>query len=158
MSYGTLCWACGNACGGCEWSALGKPVKGWTAKKTLIRNMDCAAHVRYEHSYKVIACPKFVNDVEQYSPDTNVPNYRQEPTPTPHPITNKSPARKRLEELPEEELYKRIETRLEGTQKEVAKLVLIGKLRVAEVERILFYGEGSLRNVLRKIYSKLEAV
>jgi len=45
----TLCWDCGNACGGCSWSQELKPVKGWNAKKS-------------GDSFTVKQCPKFVRN------------------------------------------------------------------------------------------------
>lgn len=54
MSKGTLCWKCNNTCGGCSWSKSFKPVKGWTAKKTMVKDS-----VELIESYIVIDCPKF---------------------------------------------------------------------------------------------------
>jgi len=31
-----LCWSCKNACGGCNWSAFGEPVEGWTAEPDVL--------------------------------------------------------------------------------------------------------------------------
>ena len=31
-----ICWSCKNACGGCNWSAFGEPVEGWTAKPDVL--------------------------------------------------------------------------------------------------------------------------
>lgn len=59
---GTLCWLCQNATNsGCSWSARFKPVKGWTATPTLIKN---AINKRTEEvtlipSYFVHKCPQF---------------------------------------------------------------------------------------------------
>ncbi len=55
----TLCWSCGNACGGCEWSAFFIPVKGWRADETVIKNL-CVG--REYTSYHIYECPKFVPD------------------------------------------------------------------------------------------------
>jgi hypothetical protein len=47
----SLCWLCGNACGGCSWSESLTPVEGWTAtKEKLYGGLE---------SYNVIACPLF---------------------------------------------------------------------------------------------------
>lgn len=57
---GQMCWRCGNACGKCSWSREGKPVEGWKARKTTIKNRG---KVEF-HSYNIIFCPEFVQDVE----------------------------------------------------------------------------------------------
>ena len=57
----TLCWDCQRAAGKwmCAWAALGKPVSGWTAEKSIISqggdNPD-------SHSYRVIGCPLYIPD------------------------------------------------------------------------------------------------
>lgn len=61
----TLCWTCQNACGGCSWSRSFKPVKGWEAKKTVIkhqRSEGCKAPFIYDDSYLVINCPEYKMD------------------------------------------------------------------------------------------------
>lgn len=59
MQTQTLCWDCAKACGGCSWSANGKPVKGWLAMGRMIRDV----HGAYTwQSYMVISCPKFKRD------------------------------------------------------------------------------------------------
>ena len=52
-----LCWTCKNACGGCEWSRDFKPVKGWTAEKTIISETAGSFE-----SYKITKCPKYISD------------------------------------------------------------------------------------------------
>jgi hypothetical protein len=47
----SLCWLCGNACGGCSWADEFIPVEGWTAEKTVVYGG--------QESYNVIACPLF---------------------------------------------------------------------------------------------------
>ena len=36
----TLCWNCGNACGGCSWSDDLEPVEGWHARETYMKSSD----------------------------------------------------------------------------------------------------------------------
>ena len=50
-----LCWKCGNACGGCNWSDFLKPVKGWDAEPTIVK--DSAGEFS---SYKIKKCPEFI--------------------------------------------------------------------------------------------------
>ena len=52
----TLCWACKNACGRCNWSRINPgPVPGWDAIETEVRiSRDMTAK-----SYDVIRCPEF---------------------------------------------------------------------------------------------------
>lgn len=57
----TICWDCYRAGGGrgCEWIDQNfKPVKGWKATPTCIRNKH-KGKIRYESSYIVHECPKF---------------------------------------------------------------------------------------------------
>lgn len=56
MLSGQLCWNCQNTNGNvCSWfSKSAKPVEGWVAKPTIIRNNDTVVE-----SYKVIECPNF---------------------------------------------------------------------------------------------------
>lgn len=53
---GQLCWTCKNTNGNvCSWfSKKAKPIEGWTAKASIIRNND-----EIVHSYRVIKCPKY---------------------------------------------------------------------------------------------------
>lgn len=50
---GQICWHCKNACGGCSWSKILAPVKGWKAKE--VKNVGYLV----TKSYKVIECPEF---------------------------------------------------------------------------------------------------
>ena len=57
----TLCWKCGNACGGCRWSRDFEPVPGWVAVPTRI------GHYGLE-SFLVMRCPQFREEaVKTYS-------------------------------------------------------------------------------------------
>ena len=51
-----LCWSCGNAYGGCEWTDRFEPVPGWDATQTLL---DQGAE-RMVRSYCIKSCPKYV--------------------------------------------------------------------------------------------------
>lgn len=59
----TLCWSCAKAGGGnvseCPWAREFKPVEGWTATETHLRNGE---HSKPYTSYRVTACPLFVPD------------------------------------------------------------------------------------------------
>ena len=50
-----LCWRCKNACGGCSWSRCLKPVDGWTAEPTIVRDSNGDFP-----SYKITKCPEFI--------------------------------------------------------------------------------------------------
>lgn len=52
---GQLCYICKNACGGCSWSIDFKPVNGWDAEPTIIRDSEGDIH-----SYKINNCPEFI--------------------------------------------------------------------------------------------------
>lgn len=54
----TLCWTCAKACGKCSWSKKFKKVKGWTAKKTIIKG-DPAGLDPEIKSYLVLKCPLY---------------------------------------------------------------------------------------------------
>lgn len=69
----TLCWCCANATNdGCEWSADFEPVPGWEAiptkinSKVLIQlpNGQLKNKDRLVDSFKVIKCPKFIEDID----------------------------------------------------------------------------------------------
>lgn len=71
----TLCFRCGNSCGGCSWSDRFEPVKNWIAEPTKIyRSRD---DVKEIDSYHVIACPLFQADKQngpkQIHPDSLKP-------------------------------------------------------------------------------------
>lgn len=51
----TLCWSCKKACGKCSWSKSFKPVKGWKATPTKIRNGSGMIDSFFIHE-----CPLFV--------------------------------------------------------------------------------------------------
>ena len=52
-----LCWRCKNACGGCRWSRDLKPVDGWVAEPTIVK--DSAGDFS---SYKIYKCPEFIKE------------------------------------------------------------------------------------------------
>lgn len=54
----TLCWKCQRALGFCSWSRNFVPVKGWTAKPTLIKQKEG----NYTKSYCVEKCPQFIKE------------------------------------------------------------------------------------------------
>lgn len=53
--YGQLCWRCKNACCGCSWSREQKPIDGWTAERTIVK--DAKGDFS---SYKIKNCPQFI--------------------------------------------------------------------------------------------------
>lgn len=53
-----ICWRCANATGGCPWSKDLKPVKGWRARKTFIKDSGKFGYT----SYKILYCPLFNED------------------------------------------------------------------------------------------------
>ena len=52
---GQPCWVCSRACGGCEWSESFKPVKGWDAIPTIVKDSKGDFS-----SYIIKKCPKFI--------------------------------------------------------------------------------------------------
>lgn len=60
-----LCWTCGNSCGGCLWSRYFKPVPGWDAEPTVVkqissRRSSAGKRVYNEvKSYSIKSCPMF---------------------------------------------------------------------------------------------------
>lgn len=56
---GQICWRCQNSTGRCSWSRELKPVEGWVAEPTIVRNKE--GKVLYS-SYKIIFCPEFLQD------------------------------------------------------------------------------------------------
>ena len=69
----TLCWSCRNAVGNCSWSQTGtmggvhripRPVPGWKAKKTKIKNYLRKTEVE-QSGYIVFECPLYVADKEE---------------------------------------------------------------------------------------------
>ena len=57
-----LCWGGRNACGGCAWSSMGKPVPGWTATP-MRRNAGTSKGVPVIiDTYRIMACPLYVPD------------------------------------------------------------------------------------------------
>ena len=165
----TLCWECANFCGNCDWSAEGKPVKGWKAKRTLINNVDGFGKKRIDKSFKVFECPLFKSDKHKYNqPIRTSSSEVYEPNPIVREVlgnrspelkeaknTFKSEPRRRLEAMPQDELRKLIDERLRGHQRDAAILVLIGKKRLCDVESLLYYADGSLKKTMRQIYQKL---
>ena len=55
-----LCWSCGKACGGCNWSARLEPVQGWDAEPCRRVYRDAAIGTRYVDSYIIRGCPEYV--------------------------------------------------------------------------------------------------
>ena len=62
----TLCWNCKNTNGTvCPWFEDFTPVKGWTAKPTLLNCPNNSNDDRVVRSFKVIACPLFEPESER---------------------------------------------------------------------------------------------
>lgn len=57
----TLCWKCQKAVLGCSWARNYKPIPGWEAEKTKIRNNPYVPEIWIE-SYCVIKCPEYEKD------------------------------------------------------------------------------------------------
>ena len=52
------CWQCRKATGNCLWSSELKPIKGWDAKRVIVRDINGFSC----RTYKIISCPQFVHD------------------------------------------------------------------------------------------------
>ena len=52
---GQLCWLCKNACSGCVWTKRFKPISGWVAEPTVIKN-----DTGDTSSYSIKRCPEFI--------------------------------------------------------------------------------------------------
>lgn len=55
---GQLCWQCQRATGRCSWSSSFKPIEGWRAKATKIKDGDG----EIVHSYRIMQCPQFIHE------------------------------------------------------------------------------------------------
>lgn len=73
LNRGTLCWLCGNYCGGCSWTRNFIPVEGWEAEEDVIKEgkpsytkNGYVREIRTIKSYKVKKCPEFWNDTYKY--------------------------------------------------------------------------------------------
>ena len=72
---GTLCWHCQNACNsGCSWSRSFKPVKGWEATPTIIKQgtRTKAENPFFTKSFFVHKCPEFI----KIQPKNTIPKKR----------------------------------------------------------------------------------
>ena len=60
----TLCWKCKNASNsGCSWSKRFKPVEGWDATPTTVKEGYLKdGSVRNVDSFNVHTCPKFIQN------------------------------------------------------------------------------------------------
>jgi hypothetical protein len=56
-SHETLCWKCQRADGKCRWSREFKPVEGWLAIPTKVKEQG--KKDQYITSFNVYACPEF---------------------------------------------------------------------------------------------------
>lgn len=63
---GQPCWYCTKACGGCSWSSEFKPVRGWKAKPTIVKNIirKKTGEIRIStySSYRITECPEFIHE------------------------------------------------------------------------------------------------
>ena len=72
----SICWKCKNAVPdekhGCSWSREFKPVEGWDAEPSVIRNASHRKDVGPVDvdTYLVKACPKFVKDDQPQREET----------------------------------------------------------------------------------------
>ena len=156
----TLCWSCAKACGDCDWSAELKPVKGWTAVPTTIIGNYGWDRV---NTYRVDACPEYENDTDRYnqflsrdiSDNPIVKEVIRYRTPEEVLTTNKSDARKRLEQIPETEMRRLIENNLVGVDKDIAKLAFLGHLTMDDMSRCLYYCKDAIRLRMKRIIQVL---
>lgn len=58
----TICWRCKNSTGRCCWSKEFKPVPGWNAQQTVIKNYTASGDIVFDSSYVVKMCPMFLKD------------------------------------------------------------------------------------------------
>lgn len=137
----TLCWKCEKACGGCSWSADFDPVKGWTAKRTIIKgdtNENCHRDIE---SYIVFKCPLFKDDSEKYKPKNGIalqiPQNRKRFGGT------KSQLRKKIESLPHDELERLIQTTVNF--KEIARMAFIEKMTSTEISNALHLNKDNIK-------------
>ena len=61
----TICWDCANF-SKCSW-ANGKPVDGWEATPTIIKNVSSVGLVSYTESFIVHSCPCYKDDMRRTS-------------------------------------------------------------------------------------------
>lgn len=66
----SLCLDCKKCVGLCSWSRCLRPVDGWEAEETVIRNQG-----KTNKGYRVISCPEFEKEPER---DTRVKSSRYE--------------------------------------------------------------------------------
>ena len=150
----TLCWKCARACGGCSWSdGSFTPVTGWKAKPTIITMAG-----RIIKSYKVIKCPLFKDDTEQYRKAEIATVWK-----SPEQITKHKPRarikrgslRDRISKL--KDLRERIE-RLNGDEQIVAKLILLYHYTTDEVAVTIFKSRDTVRVRLKNALLEMEAM
>ena len=76
----TLCFRCGNSCGGCSWSKDFVPVEGWKAEPTLMYvDYTPSGQPKVLHeveSFFVTECPKFVSDEEKPLKEINEDGFK----------------------------------------------------------------------------------
>lgn len=138
----TLCWRCANACGGCSWSADFYPVKGWTARPTIIKADASETWHHDVKSYIVIKCPLFKDDEYQYKP-----NDRIGPPPKSHRgDSHKSMARRSLEALPHEELERLIQKM--PYNHDIARMAFIEKHTAPQIAYYLHRCEDTIRKLI----------
>lgn len=58
----TLCFRCGNSCGGCSWSDRFEPVDGWRAAETIVKGDRGPLRAKQIQSFIVQECPKHKTD------------------------------------------------------------------------------------------------
>ena len=56
------CWTCERSCGGCSWSKDLIPIKGWTAKPTVLKFRYKDNSISYVDTYMIYKCPLYIQD------------------------------------------------------------------------------------------------
>lgn len=57
-----LCWSCSMNASNCAWMRRYKPIEGWTAKESEIRNRSFQNPDKTIPSYEIKKCPNYIKD------------------------------------------------------------------------------------------------
>ena len=151
QSKATLCWRCANACGKCSWSANFQPVKGWRARKTIIKADKYEQWHKEISSYIVYDCPLFEDDTAQYKTSYQITVPYKSPN-----KGHKSPMRKQIEALPSEELERLFEKA--KVDAFIARMAFIEKMTSTEIALIVHRCEDTVKKRICEMVRKIAEV
>lgn len=128
-----------------------EPVEGWTAKKTIVKNVYCDTE-----SYEVIACPEFVDDRSKYKGYVTKVDLNELDITLARGCVpmHKGVRWKMVERIPEGRLRTYLND-LTPDEQNAIMICIIKNRRAEDAAEILHFSVSNIRRILRSAFDKI---